>query len=397
MKMTPSLYGMSTKSWTLRLPVPVEFGQGSLKRCGEYLTGIRRVLVVTGKRAMKTAGVTDALGGLLTSAGIEYQVFDQVSPDPGYVEVDEAARQAREFQAGAIIGCGGGSALDSAKAIAVAATHPGSSWDYVFRGPRQVTAATLPIIAITTTSGTGSHVGRIAVLSDHQQKVKRPIFSDYLYPRAAICDPEILCHMPQEVTATSGFDAFAQALEGFLSQVENPMGNLGAQEALRIIPAILPRVLERPDDLELRSMMAWADTLQGFSLATNAVLAPHAIAMVLGGRHKISHARAIASVMVPCLRHSRKGAVAKLAYVARLMGCTGSLSDESLADWAIEAIEGLIRQLGLKKSPKDYGVAESEHESIAREVRETYAMRLDVDPAPKTVDDLALILEEANR
>ena len=379
--------------WTLTLPVRVEFGAGSIRKCCGHLGSAKRVLLVTGRRAMRVAGVTAELERLFKEAQIECRLFDRVSAEPDYREIEEAARLAREFHAQAVVGCGGGSALDAAKAVAVAATHPGCIMEYILNGPREVTAAALPVLAITATSGTGSHVGRVAVLSDTDCGVKRPIISDYIYPRVAICDTEILRHMPAEVTATSGFDAFAQALEGFLSKSENPLGNLCAQEAIRLIAATLPQAIADGGNVALRATMAWADTLQGVSLATNAVLTPHVIAMVLGGRYRIPHARAIASVMISCLRHSRAKAVDKLGRVARLMGCEEPLSADALADWAIDAIERLIAASGLRKTPREYGVSASDFQSIAEEVRQKFSIRLDADPASKSVDDLVAILQ----
>jgi alcohol dehydrogenase class IV len=393
--MQRSTPAMGITPWTLTLPVPVELGCGSVQKSREYLRGMKRILLVTGRHAMRAAGVTGQLEQLFQDAQIACRVFDQISAEPDYREIEAAGRAAQEFRAEAVVGCGGGSAMDSAKAVAVAATHPGCIMDYILNGPKQVTAATLPVIAITATSGTGSHVGRVAVLSDASRGVKRAIISDHLYPRAAIADPDILRHMPPEVTATSGFDAFAQALEGYLSKSENPMGNLCAREALRLIAATLPSAIEHGQDVALRATMAWADTLQGISLAANAVLTPHVIAMVLGGRYHIPHARAIASVMISCLRHSRSKAIDKLADVARLLGCTEALPDAALADWAIDAIERLIAAIGMKKTPLEFGVPESEFRSIAAEVRQNFGLRLDADPVPKSVDDLVAILQDA--
>jgi alcohol dehydrogenase class IV len=386
---------MEAAPWSLTLPVRVEFGAGSIRKCCDHLGGAKRVFLMTGRHAMRAAGVTAELERLLQEAGIECLLFDRVSAEPDYREIEEAARLAREFRAEAVVGLGGGSVLDAAKAVAVAATHPGGIMDYILDGPRQVTAAALPVVAITATSGTGSHVGRVAVLSDGERGIKRAIISDHIYPRVAICDTDILRHMPPEITARSGFDAFAQALEGFLSNSENPLGNLCAQEAMRLIAATLPRAIADGQNAELRATMAWADTLEGFSLATNAVVTPHVISMVLGGRYHIPHARAIASVMISCLRHSRANAVGKLACVARLMGCAEAGSEETMADAAIEAIERLIETIGLRKTPRQYGVPASDYRSIAEEVRQKFSIRLDVDPLPKSVDDLVSILEAA--
>ncbi len=377
------------------MPVPVEFGAGALGKLPGHLPGLRRALVVTGRAAMKKAGVTDRLCALLDSSGIAHAVFDDLSAEPEHTEIEAAGERARALGADVIIGCGGGSAMDAAKAVAVAATHPGPIMDYIVNGPRPITGAALPIAAVSSTSGTGSHVGRVAVLSNRAKGIKRALISDCLYPRVAICDPEILRTMPREVTAGTGFDAFAQALEGFLSRSENPLGNLCAEEAMRVIFETLPRALEQPDDLELRNRMAWGDTLAGISLATNAILIPHVIGMVLGGRYGISHGRSIATVTGACLRHSRPGAVGKLAHIAGLLGCPGGSDDEARSDWAIGAIEGFIARIGMKKSVLEYGVPESDFDSIAAEVRANFGARVDADPVPTDAAGLAAILRES--
>jgi alcohol dehydrogenase class IV len=381
--------------WTMKLPVPVEFGAGCVEKITAYLGGKRRVLLATGRSAMAGAGVTDRLLGLLKSAGIECRIYDKLSSEPEHTEIEEAGSLARDFAAEAVIGLGGGSAMDAAKAIAVAATHPGPIMDYIINGPRQITAATLPIFAVSSTSGTGSHVGRVAVVSNRAQRIKRALIADELYPKAAFCDPTILRTMPPELTAVSGYDAFAQALEGFLSRNDNPLGNLCAQEAMRVIFRALPQAMRNGDDLELRSQMAWGDTLAGVSLATNAVIIPHVIAMVLGGRHGITHGRAIATVTVACLRHSRAGCIPALARVARLLGCETRSSEECLADWAIEAIQRFIAELGLERTIFDYGVSDSDIDDIAAEVDATFRMRIDVDPVPTDAAGLARILRQS--
>lgn len=385
----------TTAPWTLRLPVPVEFGAGALEKLPSYVAGRRSALIVTGRQAMKKAGVTDQLAAILAGAGVESTVFDELSAEPSYREIEAAAERARAVRADVIVGCGGGSAMDAAKLVAVAASHPEPLLAYRVGGTHPITSATLPIVLVTSTSGTGSHVGRAAVVTEPEKKIKRFMASDYLYPTAAFCDPQILRLMPPELTAASGFDAFAQALEGYLSKADHPMGKICAQEAMRIIAQGLPLVCREGNNLELRAAMAWADTLQGISLATNAVLTAHVIGMVLGGRYRIRHAQAVAVVTVAALRHSRNGAVDKLANIARLMGCKEDSGQEALADWAITAIEQLIQTIGLGKKLAELGVPPADHEEIAREVRANFAFRLDSDPVPKQVADVVQILEKS--
>ena len=344
---------------------------------------------------MKKAGVTDKLATILSGAGVESALFDELSAEPDYQEIEAAAEKARRIKADVIIGCGGGSAMDAAKLVAIAASHPEPLLAYRVGGTHEITRATLPILLVTSTSGTGSHVGRAAVVTEPEKKIKLFMASDFLYPKAAFCDPEILALMPASLTAASGFDAFAQALEGYLSSADHPMGKFCAQEAIRIISRALPRVFRDGTNLELRAEMAWADTLQGISLATNAVLTAHVIAMVLGGRYGVRHAQAVAVVTVAALRHSRNGAVDKLANIARLMGCREELSQEALADWAIAAIEELIQSIGLGKDLAELGVPSTDYEEIAREVRANFAFRLDSDPVPKQASDVVRILEKS--
>ncbi len=385
----------TSQAWTLKLPVTVEFGPGSIKKIPPYLSSYRRALLVTQLFGTAAEVVIDQIINLLRENDIETKVFSEFPAEPSYQEVEKGAVLARDFRADVVVAYGGGSSMDTAKLIALAAAHSGSILDYRVGGTQVITAATLPIVVIPSTSGTGSHIGRVAVVSEPEKKLKRFMASDYLYPRVAFCDAEILRYMPREITATSGFDAFAQALESYLSSSENPMGNLCAQEAMRIIAATLPRVYEDGQNLELRSAMAWADTLQGIAMSANAVLTPHVIAMVLGGRYHIPHARAIASVMPACLRHSKKGAIDKLANVAQLMGCTETYPSESLAEWAIAGIEKLIEKIGLKKTPAEYGIPPEDYQHIAEEVKKNFAMRLEADPVPKEVSDLVAILRQS--
>ncbi len=380
------------KSWTFLMPTKIEFGPGSLDRLPDSISGLKRGLILTGRSAMRKAGVTDKVVDILKASGIEVSVYENVSPNPDCTEVAEAAAQAREFGADFLIGLGGGSVMDAAKGTAVAATHEGPIMEYQRGGTREVTVAALPLVAITSTSGTGSHVNGISVLSDRDLEVKRPIVSPHLNPRVAICDPEILRTMPPEITAATGFDAFAHALESYLSTSVNRFGDLCSEEAIRIIGRCLPSAVRDGNDLDLRCEMAWADTMGGYALALNGVMIPHVIAMVLGGRYDIQHGPAIASVMVACMKHSRPGAVAKLARVARLLGCEEASGEEALADRAIELVQELMTDIDLTKTVTEYGVPEADLQKIAEETYADFAVRVDADPVPTKAEGLRAIL-----
>lgn len=379
--------------WTLNLPVPIEFGTGCTEKLANYTKGFSRALVVSGLAVTPASSVVDALQARLAKAGVHAEVFDRISAEPACEEIEEGGALARELGAEVIIGCGGGSAMDAAKAIAVAATHEGPIMDYQVGGTRQISAATLPTIQATTTSGTGSHIGRVAVVTDTAKSQKRPLASDYLYAKAAFCDPEILKLMPPRITAATGVDAFAQALESYLSKVEHPMGSICGQEAIRVISRALPVAYADGSDLDARAEMGWGDTLSAISFTTQGVLIPHVIGMVIGGRYHIPHGPAVAATTVAALRFLKQGAIPKLANVARLMGCAESRCDDELADWAINEIENLITRVGVPNSTAAYGVEEKDFRSIAEEVYADFRYRVDANPVPTDVDGLSEILK----
>jgi alcohol dehydrogenase len=157
----------------------------------------------------------------------------------------------------------------------------------------------------------------------------------------------------------------------------------------------LPEAYRNGDNLEARAAMGWAVTLSGVSISTQGVLIPHQFSMVMGGRYGVNHARGIAAVMVVCLKQLRPGAVAKLANVARLMGCTENFNNEDLADWAIDAVSRLIDTLELPQSPSVYGVPLEASESMAAEVMAVFPYRVKANPVPTSVEDMAQMFRDA--
>ena len=211
----------------------------------------------------------------LADAGVACVHYDGVIPNPTTELVTRGAELAKAEGVDVVIGLGGGSSMDTAKAIAVEATHPGTAWDYNCHtaGP---TEQTLPILAISTTAGTGSQTTPCAVITKTSAKDKSAIWNKNIFPRAAIVDPEVTLSLPASVTAQTGFDAFCHNFEAYLSVNTNPLVECMALDAIRIIAAYLPRALADGSDLEARSQMAWADTLGGLTNASAGVTLPHA-------------------------------------------------------------------------------------------------------------------------
>jgi len=349
-------------------PTEIRFGYGRLKELGEVARRFgKRCLLVTVPIFPEFENNYNQAKESLLQMGIEVFHFDGVIPNPTVEVVTKGAELAREVKAEMVIGLGGGSSLDTAKAIAVAATHPGTCWDYLYFRETQPTNKTLPIIAVPTTSGTGSHVTQVAVVTNSAERNKSAIFNPIIYPRVAIVDPKLVVSLPPQMTAATGFDAFTHAFESYINPKGSPYTDLLASEAIRIIIQTLPEVIKKGQDIELRARMSWADTLAGLSIANAGVTLPHGIAMAMSGLYPhIAHGQALASVYPAIMRFSWKYAREKFAFLGRqLRPEEKDLSDDSAAVMAVEALEDFLKNIGLRKSLKDLGVPKEELDLLA--------------------------------
>ncbi|MGC9308764.1 MAG: iron-containing alcohol dehydrogenase, partial [Thermoplasmatota archaeon] len=235
-------------------PVKVVFGSGTVENIGSLVREHGgAALIVTGQSSMKKTGVLDRVVASLDETGVESMVFDKVEPNPSFPTVDAGAEQAKECDL--VIGLGGGSAMDAAKAIAIAAANNRPIADF-YNGEEPL--RTMPIFAIASTAGTGSEVDRYFVLTNPKTKGKHGWGHPSTYPEAAIVDPAVMATMPPRLTASTGLDAFFHALEAYISLKATPMSDLYAREALRRIIDDLPVAYRHGDDMDARSSMALA-------------------------------------------------------------------------------------------------------------------------------------------
>jgi len=350
-------------------PTEILFGRKRLKETGKVgipLGG--RCLLVTVSGVPELEPAFHLIKEVLKEEGIEVAHFDKVIPNPTVDIVSAGSRLARDFKAAFLIGFGGGSSMDTAKAIAVEATHEGSCWDYLFFRTKQPTERTLPIVAIPTTSGTGSHVTQVAVVTNPSERNKSALSSPRLFPRLAIVDPELMLTLPPLMTAITGFDAFSHAFESFITPRGTPYTDLLALECLRLIFRYLPDAVRDGSNLEAREKMAWADTLAGLCIANAAVTLPHGIAMAISGMYpRVSHGQALASIYPAIMRFTYKYASDKFAAVGRLLNPTlAGVSDEEAARHFCDELENFIENLGIRKSLRGIGVIESELPLLAK-------------------------------
>jgi len=264
---------------------------------------------------------------------------------------------------------GGGSSIDSAKAIAVEATHEGSCWNYLFYRDTQPTEKTLPIIAVSTTSGTGSQVTQVAVVTNTTERDKSALYNSIIYPKVALVDPELMITLPIHMTAATGFDAFCHSFESMLHPNVSAYVDTMAMKAISLISKSLPVVLEDLTNLEARTNLAFADTLAGLCIANAGVTLPHGVGMAISGMYPhVAHGESLSIVYPAFTRFTYTSAVKEFAAIGRIFD-TGlnALSDEDAAKKSCEAIDTFIEKIGMTMTLKDANMPEDEIPALAEQ------------------------------
>jgi alcohol dehydrogenase len=354
-------------------PTQILFGSGWVNDVGSAVARFgKRCLIVSGPSDSSLKGVYQIIKNSLEKARVESVHFDEVLPNPTIACADRGSALARKEKTDVVLGVGGGSSMDTAKAIAVGATHEGSVWDYLFFRETQPTEKTLPVVAVTTTSGTGSQVTQASVITESRSRTKSALFHPLLYPKVAVVDPEFMVTVPHHVTASTGFDAFCHAFEAYLHPASSAYTNLLALQAIRIIIANLPRVLAKADDLEARSNLAWADTLAGLCIANAGVTLPHGIGMTIGGVcPQVMHGEALAVTYPEFTRFTCGSAPEKFAKVGTFFN--SELAREPVsraAERSCDELDSFLKEIGMWLSLESLGVPESEIPYIADHSRD---------------------------
>jgi len=304
-------------------PAPIRFGAGRIAELAEACTavGIKRPLLVT-DRGLANMPITQAALDLLDKAGLGRGMFAEVDPNPTDVNLAAGVEVFKSGGHDGVIAFGGGSGLDLGKLIAFQAHQTRSVWDFEDVDDwwtRADVAAIRPIIAVPTTAGTGSEVGRAGVLTNSQTHVKKIIFHPKIMPSLVICDPELTVGMPKVITVGTGMDAFIHCLEAFSSPFYHPMSQGIALEGMRLAKENLPRVIETPNDIEARSHMMSAAAM-GATAFQKGLGAMHALSHPVGAVFNTHHGMTNAVVMPAVLRFNRSAIEDRIASAAAYMG-----------------------------------------------------------------------------
>ena len=334
---------------TFDAPQTILFGAGARFRLPHELRGLHasRALVVTDRVLRDTRVIQDLLDSL-ENESIAATVFSDVQPDPTDRNVISGLECLRNCGAGAIVAIGGGSVIDAAKIIGVAATNPQPL--PTFQGYGKIPVAGLPLIAVPTTAGTGSEATKAAVITDTERLVKMMILDSKIMPRVSIVDYELSLTMPPALTAHVGVDTLVHGIEAFVSKRANGMTDPLALSCIELTARHLLTAHQQPDNREAREAMALAACHGGMAFTNSSVCLVHGMSRPIGAVFHLPHGLSNAVLLPAVTRFSIAGAPSRYAQISRLMGlCASDSNDQYAAEALLEGLERLNGQLGIPK------------------------------------------------
>jgi alcohol dehydrogenase len=367
----------------------VVFGAGGIERLGELAAelGFRRTLLVADHGMIASGHVDEALEPL-HKAGIEVFRFHDFESNPNTLMVEAGRKFAAPLNIDSIIGFGGGSSLDCAKAINFILTNGGHMRDYLGYG--KATSPLLPMIGVPTTAGTGSEAQTYALISDAESHLKMACGDSKAAFRLALLDPSLTISQPLSVTATTGFDAIAHAVETFVTTRRNALSEFFSREAWRLLESNYEQVLAVPDDLEARSAMQLGAYFAGVAIENSMLGATHACANPLTARYGTAHGAAIAMMLPSVVRWN--GPVAAQRYAELLLLSQAAASSDP-SEALAERLEQLARAGGLKRSLSDTGIAREDLGVLAADAAQQWTGTF--NPRPFDINGAMEVYERA--
>jgi len=371
----------------------IVFGKGSFAALPEHLAELRvsRPLIVL-DRNLAEAGFRKKVSALLDQAGMKYALYDKTEPEPPLELADEGTKIALKNKCDGVVGIGGGSAMDLAKAIAVLSANKGKAEDYL--GLNRIPGPGFPKIMIPTTAGTGSEVTFTSVFIRKKLKKKEGMNSPYLFPELALLDPELTLSLPPHPTAATGIDALCHAIESYTSINASPMSEMISLEAIQLISDNLRTAVHDGANIEAREAMLLGSLYAGLGLANAGVTAVHSLSYPLGGRYGVSHGLANTIMLPRVMAFNLPGAQEKFVDIAEVMGeIVDDLPVREAAYLAVEAVEALIEDCGIMTTLEELEIPESDFPEMAK-VAMTVARPLANNPCKMTIEDMVEIYQE---
>lgn len=383
-------------------PTRVLFGAGELNNLHKQaMPGKKAMVVISNGKSTRENGTLDRTLEQLHMAGVEIALFDKVEANPLKSTVEAGAKFAKENDCDFIVALGGGSVMDAAKVMAMYALQPGELWDYVAGSTgkmKPLVNPTLPVIAITTTAGTGSEVDQWGVVTNPETNEKIGCGGmDSLFPVLAVVDPELMLTVPPKFTAYQGFDALFHSVEGYISVVSSFMSDMVQLTAIENIGKYLPRAVKNGDDLEAREHVAFANTMSGYSMVVGSCTSEHSMEHAMSAYHQhLPHGAGLIMISKEYYTHFINKHCCDERFVRMAQGL-GKADAKEPMDF-ITALVDLQKACGvadLKMS--DYGIQKDECMTLAKNARATMGGLFACDPVQMTDEECAAIYEKSYR
>ena len=345
------------------------FGPGARKMLPEAIErlGKKKALVVTDPGLVKF-GVAGMVTDVLDKAGISYEVFSDVKPNPTVTNVTNGIEAFRKAGADMIVAIGGGSSIDTAKGIGIVISNPDFADIVSLEGCTPTKNKSVPIIALPTTAGTAAETTINYVIIDEEKQKKMVCVDPNDIPAVAIIDAELMYSLPKSLTAATGMDALTHAIEGYITKGAWEMSDMFEIEAVRMIARYLPVAVEEPDNADARNGMAVAQYIAGMAFSNVGLGLVHGMAHPLGSLFDVPHGVANALLLPTIMRFNKEECLDKYPAIARAMGVdTDGMTAEQASDAACEAVQALALKVGIPQHMAELGITENDIPRLAEQ------------------------------
>lgn len=339
---------MTLKNYSITFPTRIEFGEGVIESVGKEVKALNaKSAMIVADKGVVAAGLVSSVEDALKKENISFVLFDEIVPNPRDYNVEKGAELAKIEGVDVLIAVGGGSSMDTAKAIGVLLTHDGRIKDWC--GEDLLEREITPVIAIPTTAGTGSEVTPFAVITDTVLSEKLNIFDNKVAPKVALIDPSTILKLPPKIMAACGIDAITHAVEAYTCKIATPHTDAFALYAIELISKHLRGAVDNPNIENCTGMML-GSTIAGLAFGFSDTAGVHCMAEALGGRYDIPHGVANAMILPTVTKYNVVADIEKYAKVSRTMGVnTSEMNEEEAAYASVDALEKLCKDVGIPK------------------------------------------------
>ena len=376
------------KSFFLEIPTKIYFGRNTVTEAIRKEKGVlgANVMIITTSRSLVQGGYVANLANHIEELSATVTIFNQVSPEPQLSEIRNAVRIGKDKKITSVIGFGGGSSIDAAKATALGIGSEEPIDGYYYNGivPEE---KVIPVIAIPTTAGTGSELSGSAVISDTATNMKKGVRGWYMYPDVAIVDPSYTDQMPYKITKDSGFDALAHAMETYVSVKSTRLSEMLSEDAIKMIAKALPHLRENPADTEARDAMSYASMMMGINIGNVGTLLPHRLQYPIGMKTHTSHGEGLLSLFAAWVREEYHASSEKIEKACSLLSGQDCVSEQDCVD----AVNSFIDRIGGKRCLKDYGLSAVDIEAFSNSITGV----LENDPAYSGIEVINRIYQNS--